>query len=193
MAAADQGGGPFGGDWTDPASSRLLCGHSTARKQRARKAGLGALRKRPAACGDRFLLEALARISQCAMERRLLLTGAKTRPTTVAPVGSSQGGSWRQRYGLKPLGDKGPLRAAQRTCGPETRVNVEQAFETGDAGADPPEKWGRPEPEGEASDAGTPLGPAGVVTLARMEEEEGGNMGSPAGGEAHTEPAARGE
>ena len=34
--------------------------------------------------------------------------GCETRPTTVAPVGSSQGGSWRQRYGLKPSGDKGP-------------------------------------------------------------------------------------
>ena len=42
-----------------------------------------------------------------------------------------------------------------------TRVNVEQALETGNAGADPPEKWGRPKTEGEASDAGTPLDPPG--------------------------------
>ena len=45
--------------------------------------------------------------------------GCKTRPTTVAPVGSSQGGSWRQRYGLKHPGVKGPHKAVQRTCGPE--------------------------------------------------------------------------
>ena len=45
--------------------------------------------------------------------------GCETRPTTVAPVGSSQGGSWRQRYGLKHSGVKGPLWAVQRTCGPE--------------------------------------------------------------------------
>ena len=45
--------------------------------------------------------------------------GCETRPTTVAPVGSSQGGPWRQRHGLKHSGVKGPLWAVQRTCGPE--------------------------------------------------------------------------
>ena len=45
--------------------------------------------------------------------------GCETRPTTVAPVGSSQGGSWRQRQGLKHSGVNGLLSAFQRTCGPE--------------------------------------------------------------------------
>ena len=35
-------------------------------------------------------------------------SGCEPRATTVAPVGSSQGGSWRQRNGLKHSGVKGP-------------------------------------------------------------------------------------
>ena len=37
-----------------------------------------------------FAKGSLACISQCAVERRLLLMECETRPTTVAPVGSSQ-------------------------------------------------------------------------------------------------------
>ena len=50
---------------------------------------------------------------------------------------------------------------------------------------------GKAEDGGGSERRGHPFGPAGVVALARMEGEEGGNMGSPVGGEARTEPGPR--
>ena len=70
-----------------------------------------------------------------------------------------------------------------------TRVNVEQASKRAMRGPTHLRN-GEGRTEGEASDAGTSLDPPGW-TLARMEGEEGGNMGSPVGGEARTEPGPR--
>ena len=49
----------------------------------------------------------LARLSQCAVERRVFLVGCEAHPTIVVSVGSSRGGSWRVRHGLKHSGEKG--------------------------------------------------------------------------------------
>ena len=64
--------------------------------------------------------------------------------------------------------------ASEHRAGPETR----------NAEADPPVQWGRLPPAGKRA-ARAPAGSAGVVMAARMEEGDGSNTGSPAGG-AHT-------
>ena len=69
-----------------------------------------------------------------------------------------------------------------------TRVNVEQASKRAMRG---PTHLRNGEGRRGSERRGHPFGPAGVVTLARMEGEEGSNMGSPVGGEARTEPEAR--
>ena len=76
---------------------------------------------------------------------------------------------WCQRGRLGRLSEHAGRNARERRAG----------LETGDAGADPPEKWGRPELEGGSERRVHPFGPAGVVTSARMEEEEGGKHGKP--------------
>ncbi len=58
--------------------------------------------------------------------KALLSGGCESHPTTVAPVGSSQGGSWRQRNGLKHLGRRAAL-GGSATMQAGTRVNAEQA------------------------------------------------------------------
>ena len=45
--------------------------------------------------------------STCAVERRVFLVGCEAHPTIVVSVGSSRGGSWRVRHGLKHSGEKG--------------------------------------------------------------------------------------
>ena len=67
-----------------------------------------------------------------------------------------------------------------------TRVNVEQASKRAMRG---PTHLRNGEGRSRRGKRATraPLGTRRVVTLARMEEEEGGNTGSPAGGEAATE------
>ena len=57
-------------------------------------------------------------------------------------------------------------------------------LETCNAGAAPPVVWGRLPPAGKRTTR-APVGSAGVVAAARMEEGEGSNTGSPDGG-AHT-------
>ena len=62
-----------------------------------------------------------------------------------------------------------------------TRVNAEPGLEKHDAEADPPLYRGRPPATGKRATQ-APVVSAGVLALARMEEEGNSNTGSPAGG-----------
>ena len=86
--------------------------------------------------------------------------GCESRPTTVAPVGSSQGGSWRQRNGLKHSGVKGRHGRLSDHAG-RNASERRAGLETDNTEADPPGFRGRPLADGEESDAGTDLLPSG--------------------------------
>ena len=86
--------------------------------------------------------------------------GCEPRPTTVAPVGSSQGGSWRQRYGLKHSGVKGRHGRLSDHAG-RNASERRAGLETDNTEADPPDFRGRPLADREESDAGTDPLPSG--------------------------------
>ena len=125
---------------------------------------------------------------QCAVTAPFL-SGCESRPATVAPAGSNRSGRWRQRYRPKHSDDKGRRgrfsdhagrNATERRAGPETC----------DAEADPPATRGRLPAVGKRA-TGAPTVSAGVLATARMEEGNGRNTGSPAGGvaRANRQPA----
>ena len=116
-------------------------------------------------------------------EKAPVLSGCESRPATVAPVGSSRSGWWRQQHRLKHSDATGRLgrlsdhtghNASERRAGLETRT----------AEADPPLKRGRLPAVGKRATR-APTGSAGVLAVACVEEGIGRNTGSPAGGAAH--------
>ena len=58
--------------------------------------------------------------------KALLSGGCEPRATTEAPVGSSQGGLWRQRHGLKHSGEKGCM-SSSATMRAGAQANTVQA------------------------------------------------------------------
>ena len=131
----------------------------------------------------------LARISQCAVRRHHSPAGANpARQLSLQPVavGADDGGNDISRSTSMTKGRHGrPSDHAGRNAS-ERRAGLE----TGDVEADPPEIRGRLPAVGKRATR-APAGSAGVVAAARMEEGNGRNTGSPAGGvaRANRQPA----
>ena len=93
--------------------------------------------------------------------------GCKSHPATLAPAGSTRGGSGGDEWSeapreTAPLGGQWAMRAA-------ARANTEQASKVSDVGADPPAERGRPPSTGKRARY-APADPTGVRVAARMAE-----------------------
>ena len=86
--------------------------------------------------------------------------GCEPHPATVVPAGSGQGGSWRQRHGLKLSGEKGRLGRLSDHAG-RNASERRAGLETLNAEADPTVMRGRPPAGREESDERTGRFPPG--------------------------------
>src|SRR4051794_7672988 len=93
--------------------------------------------------------------------------GCKSHPATLAPAGSTRGGSGGDEWSEAPR-ETAPL-GGQRAMRAAARANTEQASKVSDVGADPPAERGRPPSTGKRA-RHAPADPTGVRVAARMAE-----------------------
>ena len=112
-------------------------------------------------------------------ERRVIFCGCESRPATVAPAGSTWGGSRRQRLGLKHSEER--PRRGSASIQAVTRVNAEQASKR--VTWEPTWRENREGRRLRETVSEAPEGPTGVLATACTQEEKTGNTGNPSGTE----------